>query len=68
MYSCTCMFTCVISHLIGLQFGCSGTIAETVLSYGIWGTPVLSCRCPFGLCRNCCVSGTVCNIYFTFFI
>jgi hypothetical protein len=27
------MFTCVVSHLIGLQVGCSGTVVET-LTYG----------------------------------
>jgi hypothetical protein len=47
----SCMFTCVISHLIGLQVGCSGAIVETVLSYDIWRIPVLSCRWSFGLCR-----------------
>jgi hypothetical protein len=50
------MFTCVVSHLIGLQAGCSGTIAETLLSFGIWRIPVLSCRRSFGLCHGCCVS------------
>jgi hypothetical protein len=55
----SCMFTCVIFHLIGLQVGYSGTVVETLLSYGIWRIPVLSCRWSFGLCRGCCVSGTV---------
>jgi hypothetical protein len=45
----SCMFTCVMSHLIGLQVGCSGTIIET-LSHGIRRIPVLSCRWAFGLC------------------
>jgi hypothetical protein len=53
----SCMFTCLISHLIGLQVGCSGTVVETLLSYGIWRITVLSCRWSFGLCRGCCVSG-----------
>jgi hypothetical protein len=30
-----CMFICVISHLNGLQVGCSRNIIE-MLSYGIW--------------------------------
>jgi hypothetical protein len=50
---------CVISLLIGLQVGCSGAVVETLLSYGIWRIPVLSCRWSFGLCWGCCVSGTV---------
>jgi hypothetical protein len=53
------MFTCVIPHLIGIEVGCSGTIVETLLSCGIWRIPVLSCILSFGLCRGCCVSGTV---------
>jgi hypothetical protein len=32
----SCMFSCFISHLIGLQVGLSGTIVETLLSYGMW--------------------------------
>jgi hypothetical protein len=51
-----CMFTCVISHLIWLQVGCSGTVVETLLPYGIWRIPVLSCGWSFRLCRGCCVS------------
>jgi hypothetical protein len=47
----SCMFTCVISHLIGLHVGCSGSVVET-LSYGIWRIPVLSCRRAFRLCRG----------------
>jgi hypothetical protein len=38
-----CMYTCVISHVIGLQAGCSGAIVET-LSYGTWRIPMMSCR------------------------
>jgi hypothetical protein len=46
------MFTCVISNLIDLQIGCSGSIVETLFSYGtgIRRIPVLSCRWSFGLC------------------
>jgi hypothetical protein len=51
----SCMFTWVISHLIWLQVGCSGTVVGKLLSYGIWRIPVLSCRWSFGLCRGCCV-------------
>jgi hypothetical protein len=32
----SCMFTCGMSHLIGLQVGCSGAVVETFLSYGVW--------------------------------
>jgi hypothetical protein len=55
----SCIFTCVISHLFGIQVGCSGTIVETLLSCGIWRIPVLSCMRPFGVCRSCCVSGNI---------
>jgi hypothetical protein len=44
----SCMFTCLISHLVGLQVGCGGTV-ETMLSCGVWRIPVLSCRRSFGL-------------------
>jgi hypothetical protein len=37
----SCMFTCVISHLIGLQVGCSGTFVET-LSLLMRRIPVLA--------------------------
>jgi hypothetical protein len=47
----SCMFTCVTSHSIGLQVGCSGTVVETLLSCGMWRIPVFSCRWSFGLCR-----------------
>jgi hypothetical protein len=50
----SCMFTCVVSHLIGLQVECSATIVET-LSYGVWRNPLLSCRWSFGHCRGCWV-------------
>jgi hypothetical protein len=46
----SCMFTYVISHLFRLQFGCSGTVAET-LSQGIWRIPVLSYRWSFETVR-----------------
>jgi hypothetical protein len=46
------MFTSVISHLIGLQVGCSRSVVQTMLLYA-----VLSCRWAFGLCRGCCVDG-----------
>jgi hypothetical protein len=55
----SCMFTCVISHLIGLQVGCSGTVVERFVLCGMWRIPLLSCRWSFGLCRGCCISGTV---------
>jgi hypothetical protein len=51
----SCMFTCLISHLIGLHVEYSGTVFETLSSYGIWRIHVLSCRWSFGLCRGCCV-------------
>jgi hypothetical protein len=43
----SCMFTCVISHVIGLQVGCSGTIVETLLSDCTRRIFVLSCRWSF---------------------
>jgi hypothetical protein len=44
------MCACVISHLIGLQVGCSGTIIENLSSYVTRIIPVLSCRWSFDIC------------------
>jgi hypothetical protein len=33
----SCMFPCIISHIIGLQVVCTGTIVETLLSYSTYG-------------------------------
>lgn len=52
----SCMFTCIMSHSIGLQVGCSGTVVEP-LSYGVRRIPMLSCRWWFGLCRD----GHICS-------
>jgi hypothetical protein len=45
----SCMFTWVISRVIGLKVGFSGTIVEMLLSYGVWRIPVLPCGWSFGL-------------------
>jgi hypothetical protein len=38
----SCMFTCVIYHLIGLQVECSGTVVQKLFLHGIRRIPVLS--------------------------
>jgi hypothetical protein len=52
----SCMLTCAVSHLIVLEVG---TIVQTMLSYGIWRIPLLSCRWSLGLLLRVAVLTTV---------